>query len=104
MPITAANPVISELQDRIRRLEGGAARKGEVLSFGIAEIDAKLPGGGLAYGALHEFAGGGADAVDGAAAALFVAGIAARTKGRRPLVPDAAGSVFAGAGAGRPSS
>lgn len=46
MPITAANPVISELQDRIRRLEGGAARKGEVLSFGIAEIDAKLPGGG----------------------------------------------------------
>ncbi|KQY23705.1 ImuA family protein [Rhizobium sp. Root482] len=81
MPITAANPVISELQDRIRRLEGGTARKGEVLSFGIAEIDAKLPGGGLARGALHEVAGGGADAVHGAAAALFVAGIVARTKG-----------------------
>ena len=81
MPIAAANPVISELQDRIRRLEGGTARNGEVLSFGIAEIDAKLPGGGLACGALHEVAGGGADAVHGAAAALFVAGIVARTKG-----------------------
>jgi len=45
MPITAANPVISEVQNRIRRLEGGAAL------------------------------------VHGAAAALFVAGIVARTKG-----------------------
>jgi len=33
-------------------------------------------------GALHEMAGGGNGAVDGAAAALFAAGIAARTKGK----------------------
>ena len=36
----------------------------------------------MALGALHEVAGGGNDAVDGAAAALFAAGIAARTRGR----------------------
>ena len=41
-----------------------------------------MPGGGLATGALHEVAGGGNGALDGAAAALFAAGIAARTKGK----------------------
>ena len=43
---------------------------------------AGFPGGGLALGALHEVAGGGNAAIDGAAAALFAAGIAARTKGK----------------------
>lgn len=56
-------------------------KKAGYLPFGVDEIDAVLPGGGLAFGALHEFAGGGSGTVDGAAAALFVAGIAARTKG-----------------------
>jgi protein ImuA len=42
----------------------------------------RLPEGGLALGALHDVAGGGNDAIDGAAAALFTAGIAARTRGR----------------------
>ena len=53
-----------------------------MLPFGIAEVDLRLPGGGLALGALHEVAGGGNGAIDGAAAALFAAGIAARTKGK----------------------
>ncbi len=35
----------------------------------------------MALGALHEVAGGGNGAIDGAAAALFAAGIAARTRG-----------------------
>ena len=78
----ARGHVISELRDRIARLEGGATRKAGCLAFGVPEIDDRLPGGGLAYGALHEFAGGGSGTVDGAAAALFVAGIAARTKGK----------------------
>ena len=52
------------------------------LPFGLAETDARLPAGGLALGALHEVAGGGNGAIDGAAAALFVAGIAARTRGK----------------------
>ena len=82
MPDRAANPVIAQLQERIAHLEGGAGRVREILPFGIAEIDRRLPGGGLALGALHEVAGGGNGAVDGAAAALFVAGIAARTQGK----------------------
>jgi protein ImuA len=80
--MTAACPqVISELRERIASLQGTSVRKAGSLPFGVPDIDRVLPGGGLAYGALHEFAGGGAGTVDGAAAALFVAGIAARTKG-----------------------
>ena len=78
----ATNLVISELRERIQHLEGPSARPRRVLPFGVADIDDRLPGGGLAYGALHEFAGGGAGTVDGAAAALFAAGIAARTRGQ----------------------
>ena len=80
--MTAAREVVlSELRERIAELDGGVTRHAGALAFGIPEIDAALPGGGLAYGALHEFAGGGAGTVDGAAAALCAAGIAARTKG-----------------------
>lgn len=53
-----------------------------MLPFGIAAIDRRLPNGGLSLGALHEVAGGGNGAIDGAAGALFVAGIAARTRGK----------------------
>ncbi|MGM4909372.1 ImuA family protein [Rhizobium sp. 768_B6_N1_8] len=74
--------IISELRERIANLEGGIARKAIVLPFGVPEIDCVLPGGGLTFGALHEFAGGGTDTVNGAAAALMVAGIAARTTGK----------------------
>lgn len=77
----ARDRVISELRDRIAVFEGGAVKRPACLAFGVSEIDAALPGGGLSHGALHEFAGGGAGTVDGAAAALCVAGIAARTKG-----------------------
>ena len=79
-PIT--RPGIEELRERIRRLEGASGRRRLVLPFGIKEIDRHLPGGGLALGALHEVAGGGNGAIDGAAAALFAAGIAARTRGK----------------------
>ena len=72
---TAANPVVAELRKRIRRLEGGQAPRRAVLPFGIKEIDGRLPGGGLALGALHKVAGGGNGAIYGAAAALFSAGI-----------------------------
>lgn len=82
MAKASANPIISDLRERIQHLEGVVARPKTVLPFGVSEIDERLPGGGLAYGAFHEFAGGGAGAIDGAAAALFVAGVAARTKGK----------------------
>lgn len=74
-------PVLDDLRQRIARLEGGTLTTRRFLPFGVGEVDRLLPGGGLAYGALHEVAGGGNSALDGAAPALFVAGIAARTEG-----------------------
>jgi protein ImuA len=82
MRTPTAPPMLEGLRERIRRLEGAAARRRLVLPFGIKAIDRHLPGGGLALGALHEVAGGGNGAIDGAAAALFVAGVAARTRGK----------------------
>lgn len=83
--MTAARErVISDLRERISLLEGVSGKRAGSLPFGVSEIDAVLPDGGLAYGALHEFAGGGSGTVDGAAAALCAAGIVARTKG--PIV------------------
>jgi protein ImuA len=73
---------IEELRVRIRAIERGGGRAASgVLPFGVAAIDQVLPGGGLALGGLHEVAGGGMGAIDGAAAALFAAGILARREG-----------------------
>lgn len=82
MSSPALNPVIQELRERIDKLAGSHARMRQVLPFGVSEMDDRLPGGGLSFGALHEIAGGGGGTVDGAAAALFAAGIAARTGGK----------------------
>lgn len=74
--------LIDSLRAEIDRIEAnGRPRKG-VLPFGVEVVDQRLPGGGLVLGALHEVAGGGDGAVDGAASALFAAGIAARTRGK----------------------
>src|SRR5712672_2756939 len=73
---------VEALRERIRCLEGRARHRRAVLPFGIKAIDERLPEGGLALGALHEVAGGDNGAIDGAAAALFAAGVAARTRGR----------------------
>jgi len=78
----ARNPILEDLRERIAHLEGTTTRNAAALPFGVPEMDGRIPGGGLAYGALHEIAGGGAGTVDGAAAALFAAGIAARSKGK----------------------
>jgi protein ImuA len=78
----ARNPILEDLRERIAHLEGTTTRNAAALPFGVPEMDDRIPGGGLAYGALHEIAGGGAGTVDGAAAALFAAGIAARSKGK----------------------
>jgi protein ImuA len=82
-PMSAsAHAVVADLRDRIRQFDGRAQRDRAVLPFGVPEIDERLPGGGLALASLHEICGGGNDAVEGAAAMLFAAGIAARTKGQ----------------------
>jgi len=81
MPAPATDPVLADLRARVARIERGRAPDRATLPFGVPPIDAALPGGGLALGALHEVAGGGNGAIDGAAAALFAAGIAARARG-----------------------
>jgi protein ImuA len=70
------------LRTEIARIEASGRTPCGVLPFGVEAVDGHLPAGGLQLGALHEVAGGGAGAVHGAAAALFVAGIAARTEGQ----------------------
>jgi protein ImuA len=74
---------------RVAALRASIARAGRLarvagvgFPFGIAAIDARLPGAGLALGALHEVAGGGPDIEHGAAAALLIAGILGRLSGR----------------------
>lgn len=58
------------------------ARPGAVLRFGIAAIDAHLPGGGLNRAALHELAGAGADTEHAAIPALLVAALLAHHPGQ----------------------
>jgi protein ImuA len=76
--------VIEALRTRIQRLErSGGTRVWDaraVLPFDVPAIDAALPLGGLACGALHEVIGG-ADSRFGAAATLFVSGLLARLSG-----------------------
>jgi protein ImuA len=74
--------VLDAIRVQVRQIEGRHRRATTVLPFGLAAMDSRLPGGGLARGALHEVAGGGNGAIDGAAAALFTAGIAARITGK----------------------
>jgi protein ImuA len=79
--MSAAPSSFLALRAEIARIEAGRRPPGGVLPFGLAALDRRLPGGGLALGALHEVAGGGDGAIDGAVAALFAAGVAARTQG-----------------------
>ncbi|WP_426387595.1 ImuA family protein [Sphingobium sp. R-21] len=76
-----ARPHVAALRAKIAEIEGVDRRARSVLPFGIEAMDSKLPGGGLALGALHEVAGGSQGATDGAAAALFAAGIVGRISG-----------------------
>jgi protein ImuA len=75
--------LIDDLKAQIRAQELGGRPAGALptLPFGVPEIDAALPTGGLALGAVHEAIGGGPDAAFGATATLFIGGILARTCG-----------------------
>lgn len=85
MPATPAQ--LADLRARVARLERGpASAEAGVLPFGLAPLDAALPGGGLRRGATHEVGEGGHAAhahahAHAAAATLFLAGIAARLAG-----------------------
>lgn len=73
---------IEALRIRLQQMEAAQGKFRGTLPFGITAIDRRLPEGGLKLGALHEVAGGGNGALHGAAAALFAAGILARTSGK----------------------
>ncbi len=77
---------LKDLRRRIAGLERGGAGRGAVLPFGIVALDRALPGGGLGLDQLHEVAGVGGDAEDGAVAAGFLAGILARLLPPRPVL------------------
>ena len=63
---------MAALRARIRRMEGGNRGAGaEAVPFGVAAIDCRLPGGGLARGALHEVIAVHAGAATGFCAALL---------------------------------
>ena len=51
------------------------------MPFGLPAIDAALPGGGLALGALHEARGAGPQVEHGTAASLLAAWLLARVPG-----------------------
>lgn len=76
-----AKPGLAELRARVRRIEQGSRLRHGVVPFGLAGMDGRLPGSGLALGALHEVVGGGGGPVQAASATLFVAGILARLDG-----------------------
>ncbi|HJU19357.1 MAG TPA: damage-inducible protein [Stellaceae bacterium] len=69
--------VLEDLRTRIAHIARAGRSPRPVVPFGVAAIDARLPQGGLARGALHEIAGG----VHSAEAVLFVAGVLARLHG-----------------------
>ena len=73
--IAALRAEIAALAESAR---GGARAS---LPFGLAAIDRRLAGGGLAVEALHEVAGAAPGQSDDAAATLFAAAIAARRAG-----------------------
>lgn len=68
------------LREEVRAIEGLSRGNDRLhLPFGVGAIDDGLAAGGIACGSLHEVTGGTSGLGDDAAAALFVAGIAART-------------------------
>jgi protein ImuA len=71
--------ILEDLRARIARIEGVGARNGSI-PFGLDELDLRLPGAGIATGALHEIAGS-PDIADDASATIFLAGILARIEG-----------------------
>ncbi len=90
---------IASLRASIAALERGpadAASSPRHLPFDAPELDDRLPGRGLALGAVHEVFAGGPAVEHGAAPALFAAGVLARRPGpvvwivaRRDLYPPA---------------
>ena len=76
---SVTDPPLAALRAEVRRIERSALAGGArpCLPFGLAEVDERLAGGGLASG-LHEGAPASCSPNDEAAATLFLAALAAR--------------------------
>jgi protein ImuA len=85
--MSAAKPTdFGALRQRLALIARGRPGEPPALPFGVPAIDAALPGGGLARGALHEVFGLGAAEEEGAEGAAFLAGILARLEPERPVL------------------
>lgn len=67
-PSKAAPDRVDRLRARIRAIEGGGRSVADGVPLGIPAVDARLPGGGIVPGALHQIFAG--DAAAGAATAF----------------------------------
>ena len=81
MALASPQMPIAELRRWLERMESHGRASAAVLPFGIAEVDAHVPGGGLQLGHLHEVIEGGAASEYAGLATLFAAGIVARLAG-----------------------
>ena len=77
---------LAAVRAEIAALEPHAQSVGEVLPFGDARVDGRLPGGGLALGRWHEFVGEGLELETAAATAAFAARLALPLAGRGEMV------------------
>jgi protein ImuA len=86
--------LIAQLREEIRRIERRPARREGLVPCGVEAVDAALPGGGFARGALTELAGGPASGKCAVALALLARlgdeDLFAWVDGRRELYPPAA--------------
>jgi protein ImuA len=81
-PSSPRNGRIAALRIAVHAIEAEGTRCAQGhLSFGLAALDRRLKGGGLALAALHECAGARPGLADEAAASLFLAALAARRAG-----------------------
>ena len=79
--MSASTPIIAELRETLRAIEGSGPRHRPGLPFGVGPRAARLADAGRRLAARHEGASASAGWGDDAAAALFIAGIAARASG-----------------------
>ena len=78
--------LLAELKERVRRIEGiGGADGRAVAPLGVPDLDAALPGGGLALGAVHEVLGMDRRLDTGAATGFAAVLLGRLAAGRGPL-------------------
>jgi protein ImuA len=81
MVVASSQMPIAELRHWLARMESHSRASAAVLPFGLAEVDAHVPGGGLQLGHLHEVIEGGSASEYAGLATLFAAGVVARLAG-----------------------